>query len=71
MIGAERQATAVTVELIARRAEELAARQVSAGANRKAGVTTVFVEFDGHSVEAGLALGAGCRCKGGHEFSMP
>jgi hypothetical protein len=58
MIGAECQATAVTVELIARRAEELAARRVSAGTNRETGVTAVFVEVNRYAVEAGLAFGA-------------
>ena len=59
MIGAEGLAASVAMELIAGRAEELAAGVVGAGMDGQNGIAAVFVVFNGETVEIGLAFGAG------------
>ena len=55
MIGAERLAATVAVELVATGAEHLAACGIGAGANFQEGIAAVFVVFDRKALEKGIA----------------
>ena len=59
MVGAERLAASVAVELIAARAEHLAACGIRTGADFEEGVAAVFVVLDWKALEQGVAGGAG------------
>jgi hypothetical protein len=63
MIGAEGLAAPVAVELIAARAEELAAVGVGAWVDFEHGIRAVFVVLDRNAVVVGIAGGAGGRGK--------
>jgi hypothetical protein len=59
MIGAEKLAASVAVELIATGAEHLAACGIGTGADFQEGVAAVFVVFDWEAFEKRVASGAG------------
>ena len=57
MIGAEKLATSVAVELVATGAEHLAACGIGTRANFEEGIAAVFVVFDREALEKRVARG--------------
>jgi uncharacterized membrane protein len=63
VIGTEKLAASIAVELVAAGAEHLAGGGIGAGADFEECIAAIFVVFDRKALEKGIASGAGRGCE--------